>query len=89
MKIEFEESLDATAAVQEELRNQREDKLRDLKKSSEDSQKKYEGNELRSKHNQPNETLNEEIENVIKVIDVSSITSETVMTKDLERHNMS
>lgn len=72
MKTEFEESLDATAAVQE-LRNKREEELRDLKKALEDSQKKYEGNlyEARSKHNQQNETLNEELENVKKVSDIS------------------
>ena len=68
LKTEFEESLDATAAVQE-LRNKREDELRDLKKSLDDAQKKYEGSlfEMRAKHNQQVENLNEELENVKKV----------------------
>jgi myosin protein heavy chain len=68
LKTEFEESLDATAAVQE-LRNKREDELRDLKKSLDDAQKKYDGNlyELRAKHNQQTGVLNEELENVKKV----------------------
>ncbi|XP_052069305.1 myosin heavy chain, non-muscle-like isoform X3 [Mytilus californianus] len=83
LKTEFEESLDATAAVQE-LRNKREDELRDLKKSLEDSQKKYEGNlyELRSKHNQQTETLNEELENVKK-----SKSSLEKMKQTLEHEN--
>lgn len=53
----------------QELRNKREDELRDLKKSLDDAQKKYDGNlyELRAKHNQQAGVLNEELENVKKV----------------------
>ena len=53
----------------QELRNKREDESRDLKKSLDDAQKKYDGNlyELRAKHNQQTGVLNEELENVKKV----------------------
>ena len=68
LKTELEDSLDTTAAVQD-LRSKREEEVRDMKKSIEASQRNHEVQitEMRSKHNQQLEQLNEELESVRKV----------------------
>lgn len=68
LKSELEDSLDATAAMQE-VRHKRETEVQDLKKNMDVEKKQHEEQiqEMRQKYNQQLEAVNEELDAVRKV----------------------